>query len=218
MTQTITHPNGSYSTYSATPISSDPDTQVSQTIATMRRYAVEDSTSPQIIASARDAVKESGGGDPVAAVWQYVKARMRFVQDAVTAAAMQAQTDDAIVEVLIRPRDMHTWLQGDCDDFVTYGASLLIALGVPVAFATVAADAGSNDYTHVYLVAYPLGMRTPLDLSHGQYIGWETQNVSRLREWPVTGGNMIDVIADLLPGVALAYGAYCLLRNKRRAA
>ena len=179
MSPTITHPNGTRSTYSITPIADDPDTQVAQTIATMRRYAVEDSASPAIISQARDAVKESGGGDPVSAVWQYVKARMRFVQDAETGAGMQAQVNDAIVEVLIRPRDMHTWNQGDCDDFVTYGASLLIALGVPVAFATVAADPQSRDYTHVYLVVYPLGVRTPLDLSHGHYIGWDA---TRIRE------------------------------------
>jgi hypothetical protein len=219
MAPTIQHANGSYSTYTVTPIADDPDTQVAQTIATMRRYAVEDSTSPAIISQARDAVKESGGGDPVSAVWQYVKARMRFVQDAETGAGMQAQVNDAIVEVLIRPRDMHTWMQGDCDDFVTYGAALLIALGVPVAFATVAADPQTRDYSHVYLIAYPLGVRTPLDLSHGQYIGWETDaRGGRMREWPVTGGNMIDVLADLLPIAAVAYGAWAMLRSKSRAA
>lgn len=218
MTPTIQHPNGTYSTYAVLPIADDPDTQVAQTIAVMRRYAVEDSTSPQIIEQARAAVKESGGGDPVSSVWQWVKARMRFVQDAQTGAGMQAQVDDAVVEVLVRPRDMHTWNQGDCDDFVTYGAALLIALGVPVAFATVAADAQAPDlYTHVYLVAYPAaGVRTPLDLSHGQYIGWETPGVYRMREWPVTGGKMLDVIAELLPAVGVAYGAWLCMRGKRK--
>jgi len=220
MTPTITHANGTVSTYAVQQIAADPDTQVAQTIGVMRRYATEDSTSPQIILQARDAVRESGGGDAVSAVWQYVKARMRFVQDAVTGASMQAaMPEDVVVEVLIRPRDMHTWMQGDCDDFVTYGASLLIALGIPVAFATVAADAEAPEqYTHVYLVAYPpAGIRTPLDLSHGQYVGWETPNVYRLREWPVTGGQTADVIAEMLPVVAVAYGAWALLSGKRRA-
>jgi transglutaminase-like putative cysteine protease len=212
---TIMHASGAYSTYRLQPIAADPDTQVAQTIAVMRQYAVEDAASPAITQAARDAVVEAGGGDPVAAVWGYVRARMRFVQDAVTGAGMQDALPDDLVEVLIRPRDMHTWNVGDCDDFVTYGAALLIALGVPVAFATVAADSDAPGmYSHVYLIAYPAGgVRTPLDLSHGQYVGWETPHAYRLREWPVTGGQMRDVLADLLPAVGVAYGAWLLLRG-----
>lgn len=216
----VRHPSGAYSTYSIQPIADDPDTQVAQTIAVMRRYAVEDSTSPQIVTQAQAAIRASGGGgDPIAAVWQYVKARMRFVQDAVTGSPIQDAVGggDTVVEVLIRPRDMHTWNQGDCDDFVTYGAALLIALGVPVAFATVAADMQAPEqYTHVYLVAYPVGgVRTPLDLSHGQYVGWEVAPVTRLREWPVTGGRMQDVVMDMLPVLGAMYGAWLLLRGRR---
>jgi hypothetical protein len=218
-TGTIQHANGTVSTYQIQPISSDADTQVAQTIADMRRYAVEDAAGPQIQMEAQQAVRESGGGgDPIYAVWAWVKARMRFVQDADTGAGIQQALDDDVVEVLIRPRDMHTWGQGDCDDYVMYGAALLIALGVPVAFATVGADAGAPDlYTHVYLVAYPVGgVRTPLDLSHGQYPGWETPNVSRMREWPVTGGQAQDVLRDMLPVLGAAYAAWWLMRRRGR--
>src|SRR5271166_1574725 len=110
----VMHPSGAYSTYALQPIAADTDTQVAQTIGIMRRYAVEDARDAQVMAEARTAVLASGGGDPIAAVWAYVRGRMRFVQDAQTGAPIQRQLADDLVEVLIRPRDMHTWLQGDC--------------------------------------------------------------------------------------------------------
>jgi hypothetical protein len=135
---------------------------------------------------------------------------MTFIRDEALGSPIQQQMpDDAVVEVLIRPRDMHTWMQGDCDDYVTYGAALLIALGVPVSFCTVAADARvPEQYTHVYLVAYPAGVRTPLDLSHGQHIGWEVPNAYRKQEWPVTGaagfGSGLLEVAGMALGIWLA--------------
>lgn len=166
-------------------LSDDPDTQVAQTIEIMRQYAEADSTSPQVAAEARDALMQ-GNGDAIAGVWAYVKSRMRFVNDGERAASYDGVP---VVEEIVRPRDMSTWNIGDCDDYSTYAASLLTNLHVPVSFVTVAADAAApNDYSHVYLAAYPNGVRTPLDLSHGAVIGWETPNLyGKRREWPVGG-------------------------------
>lgn len=204
----VHHPSGTYSEFSITPIASDPDSQVSDTIAVMARYATEDAASSQIRTEARTAMSESKGGDPVEAVWGYVKSRMHFVEDYVSGAAVQelSTTPGEVVEVLVRPRDMSTWFQGDCDDYVTYGASLLIALGVTPKFVTVAADATMPDeYSHVYLVVYAAdGTRIPLDLSHGKYIGWETDNrFGKRREWVVSNPTSIAVVVGLGALVAL---------------
>lgn len=77
---------------------------------------------------------------------------------------------------------------GDCDDFSTLIATLLIAGGVQgVHFCTIAAD--SNDptaFTHVYVkVVDGYGNQFPLDASHGQYPGWETSVQYKQANWTV---------------------------------
>jgi hypothetical protein len=179
------HPALGLVRYQTTEVSDDPDTQVAQVIGMMRDYAISDSTSPEVLRAAQASVQS---GDPVQDVWDWVKARMRFVRDEATAEPLQGWYRDPIVETLVRPRDMAVLQgpQGDCDDFSMYGASLLLAKGVPVAFCTVAADPQAPTvFSHVYLVAYPWGCRVPMDLSHGSYPGWETTMALRKQEWPV---------------------------------
>src|SRR5690606_29217621 len=120
-------------------LSDDPDTAVAQTIERMARYAREDSERASI---QRIAAACTAQGDPVTAVWNWIRARVRFVPDRTI--ATDAGRSGDIAEVLIRPADiiqMHD-AQGDCDDFSMLGAALFRACGVPVVFCTVAADAG----------------------------------------------------------------------------
>jgi hypothetical protein len=207
--------------YSVSLVSDDPDKQVGQVIGMMSGYAASDAKSPlfqqDIIMCAA-----LGGGDPISDVWAYLNRQsgyrgMRFVSDEITGAPWDETLRwRPLVEALIRPVDQ-AWLsnpQGDCDDFAMYGASHLIARGVPCSFVTVAADdSDPNMYSHVYLVAFPqsgpfAGQRVPMDLSHGPYVGWETANrFGKRREWPVGSSGF-----GLLGFGLLAAGGYFLYR------
>jgi hypothetical protein len=219
---TYDHPALGPVLYSVQVVSDVPDVQVSQVIGIMSGYSAADARSPLF---QQDVLMCAalGGGDPISDTWAYINRYtgsrgMRFVQDEVTGAAWDESFRwRPLVEALIRPVDQ-AWLsnpQGDCDDFAMYGASHLIARGVPCAFVTVAADdIDPNMYSHVYLVAYPqtgmyAGQRVPMDLSHGHYVGWECPNrFGKRREWPIGGGGGLGVLGFVL----IAGGAYLLYK------
>jgi hypothetical protein len=184
--KTMTHPVLGDVRYSSVPMSVVPDKQVEQAIGQMSRYAIEDSRRDPVIADALSATR-AAGGDPITGAWQRAKKRIRFVED------QNVITSPDVVEVLIRPVDVCLIdasmgpgsVIGDCDDFSMFVASLLLAQNIPCCFATVAADPSQPDaYSHVYVVAYEDGRRTPVDASHGKFCGWEAPNrYGKMREW-----------------------------------
>jgi len=197
MSGTLNHPALGPVRYQLTEVSDDPDTQVEQTIALMKQYALEDSQSPLLNMDVLTAKR----GDPIDDTWAYLSRKegirsMHFVHDEDTGAPWADMGRwRPIVETLMRPCDqvVAPQPQGDCDDFSMYGAAHLLARGVPCSFVTVAADSSDPSiYSHVYLAAYPrsgkyAGRRVPLDLSHGGSAGWETSNrYGKRREWPVS--------------------------------
>jgi hypothetical protein len=162
----------------------------------MRERAAQDAEDPWFKQRAMQLAGVGGNQADVArTLYGHVKAaNIHFTRDEVTGAGIQGLDlgDDAVIETIIRPIDMARYVDagmalGDCDDFSMYLAALLKANGVPCAFATVAADGEAPDqFSHVYVVAYPDGQRLPLDASHGQYPGWETENrFGKYAEWPV---------------------------------
>lgn len=202
------HPQLGRVNFTAAAMPDNPDAQVDQTIALMRRYALEDSRSPQIAADVRHALgtMDTGrwrttAGWPLEALFTWVKHKIRFTQDADLGQPLEQAgvlpAGNPVVEVLIRPVDISLGAgHGDCDDFSMYLAAMLCAVGIPCSFATVAADpAIPGQYSHVYVVAYPDGpsgrgshQRIPMDTSHGPYLGWEVPNqYGKLREWPICG-------------------------------
>lgn len=192
----IEHPDLGAVRYSMERLPDDADGQVEHTIGLMRRYALEDASTPDLHADLMAAV----GGKPssmsqaevASRVFDYVKRKIQFVNDDRLAAPWASEGMD-VIEVLVRPLDMSRHTQaalrmGDCDDFSSYTAALLTAAGVDNSFVTVAADPiAPGMFSHVYVAAYPDGVRVPLDTSHGPYAGWETPNYSRRKEWPVLG-------------------------------
>jgi len=205
------HGYGGSVNYSALPLSDDPDTQVEQTIALMREYAVEDSATPLIQTEARQALAARPNATPEEAVFGWVRNRTSFRADEATAAPIAGYFEAPIVEVLTRPVDLAAMCTrsgcrraGDCDDYSMYGAALLLALGRQVSYVTVAADPMAPDrFSHVYLASYADGTRVPLDISHGPYAGWETPNYSRRQEWPVNGSASLLML--IAAGAAAAY-------------
>lgn len=216
----LDHPDLGLCAYRLTQVSDDPDTQVSQVIDYMRAYANEDSRSPLIVSDAALA-HSMGVGDPCDDTWTYLARHggirsMQFQRDEATAAPVDLDRWNPIVETLIRPADQAMLGQpvGDCDDFAMYGAAHLLSAGVPCSFVTVAADPNEpRMFSHVYLVAYPkdgryAGMRVPLDLSHGHYLGWEHRESFRIQERPLR-----TPVSSLLGiGLAVGVGGYLLYR------
>lgn len=217
--QTISHPafGGVPIRMEETYIPDDPEGQVAATIKLMQRYVLEDATSPAVVHDALEAV----GGDVAAetltdrqkaeAVFRYVKSRLTFVEDETLTNGFGSHNPNApIVEALIRPADMAVMCDGvgcrrvgDCDDFSMYTAALLRSLGLRTAFVTVAADSSNPGlFSHVYVAAYTKdGQRLALDCSHGAYLGWETEQATRIKEWPI---DIMDPATLVLAGL-LAY-------------
>jgi hypothetical protein len=194
--------------YSLTDVSDWPDQRVADTITVMCQYAVEDAGDALVQEDAQSALA-LGGGDPLLGVWKLCKERFLFLQDEELSEGtdLPEVVKAGVVEVLIRPRDVaRMWRLGmqpleDCDGYSTFAACLLLALGIPCAFCTVAVDPRDpTEYSHVYLVAYSNGERMAIDASHGKYAGWECPNpFGKRREWNVEyvpwGGFVLGALA-----------------------
>lgn len=216
------HPRLGMVRYQIHEVSDDPDEQVAATIQLMKQYATEDAKSPAIQQDVQAALRTN---DPVGDTFAHLSrggARgMRFTQDEETGAPFQLDRWRPVIETLIRPRDLARMPapQGDCDDFAMYAAAHLTARGVPCSFATVAADPSHpNEYSHVYLVAYPNGQRVSVDCSHGPYPGWEAGGLAdrgrwtgKRKEWPLEGGSLLPIL-----GFGVAAGAALWWLSKRR--
>jgi len=195
--------------YSFRALPENPDAQVRSTLRQVIGYMREDAQSPFIQAEAAK-LHELGGGDPNVGLYRMLKRDVRFKRDEKIAEDLPG--DDPrkrdTIEVLIRPIDQWLLIKlrglgiGDCDCIHMYGGCLLHALGIPCSLVTVAADPSApEDFSHVYLASYWNGVRTPLDISHGEYPGWECPNLGRLREWPVEVTR-----SEILIGTGIALG------------
>ena len=216
---TAVHPDFGPVEYAAIPLSDDPDTQVAQTIAMMRRHVIEDAESEPIRRVAAGLQAAAGlsvePADPVADSFYWVKDRLQFQQDEDTAEPLRPLVTDpefqAFVEMLIRPRDLVQMpdAREDCDGYATLLPTLLRAQRIPCSFVTVAADDHEpGRFSHVYAACYPGGRRIALDSSHGPYPGWDsvdTGQVTRMKEWPIDGPSWGEL---LLIGLALFAAAW----------
>jgi len=171
------------------PAPDDDEAATAQTISLMAQYVREGSRSPIVRRAAAEAAQSAKGNDVAslaAAVWQWVRSRVKFVQDRVPAAAITARPE--LAELLIRPVDLLTMPEpaGDCDDQSMLCAAMLRALGIETAFRTVAADPQQPQfYSHVYVVAFGPAGEIPLDCSHGPKPGWEVKPAGKVRTWRI---------------------------------
>lgn len=236
----VYHPSfGEVLNYRLDPVPEEPDAQVSATLGLMATYVVEDASSPEVGECVRRALAAAGvpapsldstpdPWEPVAAIYRFVQDHIQFVRDEHTSALFGVpvgNTGDGgqaeIVEVLVRPRDMATLIlhggrpQGDCDDYTMLLSSMLLAIGMPVVFVTVAADERyPSMYSHVYTAITPQpGVRIPLDASHGPYAGWETENrLGKRKDWDIKdiAGGDLGMAGGLAALAALGIGLLCL--------
>jgi len=169
----------------------DNDVSTAQTVALMADAVRRADRSP-VIAHAARLIADRLPARPApaaiaAAVFGFVRSRVRFVEDAeLVRACWPGQP--ASSEVLIEPARLLTMSQpaGDCDDFSMVVCSLLRALGVDCELVTVAADPEQPQrWSHVYVYALLPEGRLALDASHGSHPGWEAPRVFRRETWPL---------------------------------
>lgn len=116
-------------------------------------------TALAILRAARVAAHDTVG--EVAALFRFVRDRIRFTQD------------PAGIELLQDARETLRVQAGDCDDRAVLLAALLISIGVctDLRFRVIAADPRRpRDYTHVYLVARIGGRDVPLDPTYSDSV------------------------------------------------
>lgn len=168
------------------------DVSTAQTVALMADAVRRCQDSPVLHSALRSIADELGARptprDIAAAVFAYVKRRVRFVEDAdLVAACWPGQPRSS--EVLIEPDALLSMAQpaGDCDDFSMLVCALLRGLGVDCELVTVAADAEQPErWSHVYAYALLPDGRLSMDASHGDRPGWEAPRVYRRAVWPLT--------------------------------
>lgn len=201
----------------------DADGQVECTLSRMVQLASADASNPDIQRDAQVCLS-LGRGNPLEGVHAFIRGHMSFETDESQTSAhrnLLPGPDHFFVEALTRPAVISKMIsatghaRGDCDDFSMYCAALLTALKVPCSFCTVAASATQpRDYSHVYVVAYPDGVRIPMDCSHGSTVGWETPNrLGRRKEWPVYTGEAGKFEALVGIGLAIALVAFYHFRR-----
>lgn len=210
----VDHPTLGPVRFQARELGPFPDRQVALTIDVMRARAREDAQDPTFKARATGLAGAGSDLDKTGRLWQHVKQSIQFSRDEPIAAGLNSVLDpESVVEVIIRPVDMARYVDqgiaiGDCDDFSMYLAALLTANGIACSFITVAADGHAPDqYSHVYVVAYPGGERIACDASHGGYPGWEVPNrFGKMREWRCDGAG--DWFMDLMVLTGVAVGGW----------
>ena len=116
-----------------------------------------------------------------------------FVEDETILANELGYSVDPNQELLIAPETLLSMPipQGDCDDFSTLIATLLLAFNLPAWFVTVAIDNVQPwRFSHVYVRTYLSDTREEMvmDCSHGRFAGDEPAKkyqIFRKVEWLV---------------------------------
>jgi Transglutaminase-like superfamily len=111
------------------------------------------------------------------AIWSWVRANIRYVQDPVGKETVRPA--NVILEVRA----------GDCDDINgVLIPSLLGTIGIPSRGVTVAASRNSQDFSHIYAEAYIDGEWIPMDAARANVaFGQAPEMYWRRAEWPITG-------------------------------
>lgn len=170
------------------------DVSTMDTVQRMKDIAIAQSTSPIVQQAISHALSDTDSRTSAKvkanAIFHWIKNSVQFIEDEQVLAEIFNVGPDR--ELLITPERLLTMPvpAGDCDDFSTLAASMLIGMGegVGVSFCTIAAErAEPNRFSHVYLVCTfpPYSEQVVFDSSHGSYMGWETSEIYRKQEWLV---------------------------------
>lgn len=175
-------PAGALGAVSAVPLLSG-DAGVAQTVALMRRAIDSGLKNARLRALVIKILRDSGAPqhDPLAeaaALYSWVPANLRFVNDPIDTEGDPKETVSAAVDVL----DLGG---GDCDDFTVVMATLLQIAGMQTRIVTVASDPRDpSQFTHVYPEVDIDGQWVPVDAARpGAAFGLAPSRVYRRKEW-----------------------------------
>lgn len=171
------------------------DVSVRDTIHLMASIARASARSMLIAQAIKDAIKDldsrASDAEICRAIFYWIKSHISFVEDETTNQYLGMTSEQANdTELLITPESLLSMNhpQGDCDDFSTLCASMLLALGFHCAFVTIAADSTMPKMlSHVYVKAWLEDENRGLymDCSHGPVPGWEHSAYTRKVEWGI---------------------------------
>lgn len=176
------------------PINTDVSTM--DTINQMKNLAVYSSQQTAIITVVQHLLlhlpNKFTNRDIARLIWYYVHNSITFTEDEETLAKELGYWNDPNQELLIAPEVLISMPipKGDCDDYSTLVASMLLSVRMPVWFITVAVDEDQPwRFSHVYVKTYleDEGKFMVMDCSHGSFPGWETsKHIYRRMEWLVS--------------------------------
>lgn len=136
------------------------------------------------------------GLDSVDKIFTWVRGKLSFSED-VSILSQLGFNDVKDKELLLTPEFLLSLRIGDCDDFSTLIATLILAAKLPVAVYFVTIGDQSDKFSHVYVVIYDVeGNRLALDGSHGQWLGWEYPFPSKMQEWLVKDNRNMYMVSD----------------------
>lgn len=150
------------------------------TLGYMQAFAVEGSKDLEVRSAAIEALDRYGARqhDPtaaLAAVFEYVRDRIRFVPDPVGTQAVQS------------PRATLGLGAGNCAQRATLLTAMARSIGIPAAlrFRVIAANPNfPRTYSHVYVVATVRGRQVALDPTYrGNSVGYEYPQHSRVGDY-----------------------------------
>jgi len=177
----------------------DDDANTSQTIELMREFAAADANTPQVQAATRQATQGAQGSAAARSIFEWIKARVRFQEDATTALLAGLPEPDS-AEVLIRPADILRMPQpaGDCDDFTMLAVSMLSAAGLPARIKAIEQDEDRPGFfSHVFAETHIDGAWRAFDTSHGSEIGWSATPTGKVKTWEVQSMAALGAIPQL---------------------
>jgi hypothetical protein len=165
------------------------DAGVEQTIDQMRGLVDQALRDPSIIRQATDIVRGVSAFDDLGeanAIYEWVRGNIRFTKDPVNK------------EKLYPPAELLDIRAGDCDDISMLTAALVMAIGYPARFVTVAASQTDPDqFSHVYTEAeVPAGSGEWIPLDSARYdsqFGVAPPVVTRSRWWSLIDSSYGDL-------------------------
>jgi hypothetical protein len=208
----------------------DPDGQVRKTVGIMRDRVLEDVQEPRFrwwVESRLPYWPGATDAEKVDAAYGLVQNSIKFQRDEMTGEGLGGWGSPDVVETIVRPLDMVQYIDsgvaiGDCDDYSMLTSACLTVLGIPNGFCTVAADdRDPNQYSHVYVVAFPLNEygkreRLALDTSHGDYPGWEVPNkFGKRTEWMVKDMPFSCNVGSMTLLAGALYAGYWIMKGLR---
>jgi len=147
------------------------------TVRKLIKLIEEGTKDPVIISTARRIVLASGAKNAferAKAIYDYVKKNIAYVND------------PRNLELIRPARKILEDRIGDCDEHVVLTASLLRAVGFPVALVTISTPQNPEAFSHIYSIVKVGKIWYPVDtiIKWAQF-GYEYPNAVKKRIWPI---------------------------------